>query len=253
MTSMIIKARDLEIQDIVFSKLEDSPYITSQRVAIISHKKPKNKLLVQTPVFISETYGIPREGPYYPTARSRSFYKLPFCHERRAFSDELDYEAIEVFYNKLKEIDMHCSSEGFRIQMFGDKNAQKYEYQPLVRTPDDADEETIVEGKTYYRPPYTKVKLDMVFDTEQPCFKLFDKTDNSKQAIELKSFEDVLQHMRYMTKHRMVIHFSRLYAMKTSAGHEKKKYGIILKAFAVECTNKPRFNGGDREADLFID
>ena len=41
-----------------------------------------------------------------------------------------------------------------------------------------------------------------------------------------------------MTKHRMVIHFCKLYAMKTSSGNEKKKYGITLKAVAIECTNK---------------
>ena len=41
-----------------------------------------------------------------------------------------------------------------------------------------------------------------------------------------------------MTKHRMVIIFSKLYAMRTSSGNEKKKYGIVLKAIAIECSNK---------------
>jgi hypothetical protein len=36
----------------------------------------------------------------------------------------------------------------------------------------------------------------------------------------------------------MVILFHKLYAMKTTAGNEKRKYGIILKAVAVECSNK---------------
>ena len=42
----------------------------------------------------------------------------------------------------------------------------------------------------------------------------------------------------------MVIHFCKLYAMKTSSGNEKKKYGITLEAVAIECTNKtvPKFN-----------
>ena len=54
----------------------------------------------------------------------------------------------------------------------------------------------------------------------------------------LSTFKDALQHIRYMTKHRMVINFQKLYAMKTSSGMEKKKYGIVLKAVAIECTNK---------------
>ena len=36
----------------------------------------------------------------------------------------------------------------------------------------------------------------------------------------------------------MVINFSKLYAMKTSSGNEKKKYGIVLKAIDIECSNK---------------
>ena len=129
---MTIRASELNVQDIVFGKLEDSTHITSQRVAVISHKQPKNKLLVQTPDFITETYGIPRKGPYYPNNKTKSFNKLPVCHERHEHVGELDYAPIERFYNKLREVDMHCSSEAFRIQMFGEKNANRYECQPLV-------------------------------------------------------------------------------------------------------------------------
>ena len=31
-----------------------------------------------TPVFITETYGIPRERPYYQTDQSRAFFNMPF-------------------------------------------------------------------------------------------------------------------------------------------------------------------------------
>ena len=251
---MVTRAHELDVQDIVFGKLEDSTLITSQKIAFISHKQPKAKLLIQTPEFVTETYGIPRDGPFYSTVRSRAFYKLPFCHERRQLSEELDYDAIEKFYDKLREIDAHCNSDAFRAQVFGDKNAKKYEYQPLVRTPeeDEEGEQTLHEGKVFFRPPYTKVKLDLFHDTEKPNFKLFDKSSGQRQEVPLTSFNDVLQHMRFMSKHRMVIHFSKLYAMKTSSGSDKRKYGIVLKATAVECVNKslPKV---DRDADLFSD
>ena len=54
----------------------------------------------------------------------------------------------------------------------------------------------------------------------------------------MNEFKEALQYIRYMTKHRMVIEFSKRYAMKTSSGNEKKKYGITLKAVAIECSNK---------------
>ena len=62
-------------------------------------------LVIKTPSIITECYGIPREGSFYLTDKSRSFYKLPFCHERVKYNDELSYNDIKDFYNKLKEID----------------------------------------------------------------------------------------------------------------------------------------------------
>ena len=54
----------------------------------------------------------------------------------------------------------------------------------------------------------------------------------------MNSLLEALQYIRYMTKYRMVINFSKMYAMKTSSGNENNKYGIVLKAIAIECSNK---------------
>ena len=250
---MVLKAHELEVQHIQFGKLEDNSLVQSQKLAFISYKEPKARLVVQTPEFLTETYGIPREGPFYSTPKSRAFFKLPFCHERHMHEGEVDYAQIEHFYKKLQEIDKYCDTDEFRAHMFGEKFAKKYEYQPLIRTAEEEDPENPKdETKTYYRPPYTKVKLDLFHDTEKPNFRLFDKSSGQRQEVPLTSFNDVLQHMRFMSKHRMVIHFSKLYAMKTSSGSDKRKYGIVLKATAVECVNKA-LPKADRDADLFSD
>ena len=249
----------LKVDDIVFQPLQDSSFIPSQKIAWISYKN-QNRLLVQSPDIITETYGVPREGPYYATDKSRAFYKLPFCHERHLHSDELDYEQIEAFYNKLKEIDALCDSEEFRVKTFGERNAYKFEYQPIVRVSrnelDDDEEEPvsdrILAGQPY-RPPYAKLKLDLAHDSGQPTFRLFDKSSQGNRVeIKLESFKDALQHMRYMTRHRFVIHLNRLYCMKKQPGtNEKRKYGIVLKLAAVECTNKTPPT--DRSANPCID
>jgi hypothetical protein len=109
------------------------------------------------------------------------------------------------------------------------------------------------EPDKYYRPPYTKVKLELAYDTEKPLFRLFDKTPTKRQEVVLSNFEEALDYMRYMTKHRMVIVFHKLYAMKTTAGNEKRKYGIILKAVAVECSNKSAPPGLSNSIDMFLD
>ena len=93
--------------------------------------------------------------------------------------------------------------------------------------------------KDYYRPPYAKIKLPLN-DSETPLFRLLDKKDDggTTQEIPLNSFSDVTKHMRYMTKHRMIIEVQKLYAMKTSSGGDKRKYGVTVRLVAAECTNR---------------
>ena len=69
---MVIKAHELKVQHIQFRKLEDNTLVQSQKLAFISDKEPKARLVVQTPEFLTETYGIPREGPLllYPQGPS---------------------------------------------------------------------------------------------------------------------------------------------------------------------------------------
>ena len=92
--------------------------------------------------------------------------------------------------------------------------------------------------ENYCRPPYAKFKLELAYDDNTLAFKVFDKKEGVRTEVALNSFKEALLHIRYMTKHRMVINFSKLYAMKTSSGNEQKKYGIVLKATAIECSNK---------------
>ena len=67
---------------------------------------------------------------------------------------------------------------------------------------------------------------------------MYDKKDGVRTEVALNSFAEALQFIRYMTKHRIVIVFSKLYAMKTSSENEKEKYGVALQAIATECSNK---------------
>ena len=94
---MVIKAHELEVQHIQFGKLEDNTLVQSQKLAFISYKEPKAQLVVQTPEFLTEAYGIPREGPFYSTPQARAFYKLPFCHERHLHEGEVEYAQIGQF------------------------------------------------------------------------------------------------------------------------------------------------------------
>ena len=87
--------------------------------------------------------------------------------------------------------------------------------------------------------------MELAYDDDSPCFKVFDRKDGVRTEVALNEFKEALQYIRYLTKHRMVIHLCKVYATKTSSGNEKKKkYGITLKAVAIACTNTtvPKFN-----------
>ena len=95
---------------------------------------------------------------------------MPFCHEFKKHEDELDYAEIEACYKqKLREIDDFLVSRRFRLQLLGEKNADKYEYQPIVRAVVDLED-----TENYFRPPYAKFKLELAYDDDSPCFKVFE-------------------------------------------------------------------------------
>ena len=110
---MATKTTDVDVNLFQIGRLENSSTVSSQKIAWINYDTNKKKLHIQTPVFVTECYGIPRQGTYYQTDKSRAFYKLPFCHARALRSDEVDYCAMEKFYNKLVEMDQLFGSKGF--------------------------------------------------------------------------------------------------------------------------------------------
>ena len=59
--------------------------------------------------------------------------------------------------------------------------------------------------------------------------------------------------MRYMSKHRFIVHINKLYSMKSNNGGDKKKYGLSLTITAVECSNKPQPARIERSSGIFVD
>ena len=159
----------------------------SQKIAFITYVDDTTRLSVMTPEFITETYGIPREGPYYKTDRSRAFFKMSCCHEFKKYEDEIHYAEIEAAHNKLEEIDEHLGIGEFRLQLFGEKNADKYEPQPIVRTIVELED-----TENYFRPPYAKFKLDLAYNDDSPAFKVFEKKDGVRTEVVLKLLQGSL-------------------------------------------------------------
>ncbi|MFM7987643.1 MAG: hypothetical protein ACKPKO_50850, partial [Candidatus Fonsibacter sp.] len=65
--------------------------------------------------------------------------------------------------------------------------------------------------------------MELAYDDDTPAFQVFNKKEGVITEDALNSFKEALQHIRYMTKRRMVINFSKLYAMKTSSGNREEE------------------------------
>ena len=147
---MASRTEQFNVKQISFTALEDSSYVKSQKQAYISHRN--QKLLLQTPYFLTEAFGVPRAGEYYNTLKSRAFYKMGLCDDRQEHPLDVDYDAIKSFREKLLEIDELMTSAETKNKLFGDKG-DRYEYVPIVRFPPALDEDDDAQKK-FYRPPF---------------------------------------------------------------------------------------------------
>ena len=93
---MAINYTEINADELTFSPLRDNVYVPTQKIAWIS-KKDKTKMTIQTPRVITEAYGIPRQDIFYITEKSRAFYKMPLCHERKQYAEDVDYNKINDF------------------------------------------------------------------------------------------------------------------------------------------------------------
>ena len=97
---MPVKINSVDVSKIAVSKVEDNLLIKSQKQALLTYDN--DSFVIQTPQFIVESYGIPQHSTYYTTAKSRAFFKMPFCHDRRKYEDGIDYNAVKDVRNNSK-------------------------------------------------------------------------------------------------------------------------------------------------------
>ena len=191
----------------------------------ISSSHANSRLLIQTPEIITETYGIPPKGIFYATDKSRAFYKLPLCHDRHKYGNEIDYDQVKEFHEKIIMLDNYFGSDDFKVNFFGDEKALNYEYQPILRISPPGD----AINNNAYKPPYIKLKIDIDHETGQPTCRVFDKSNGVRDEIKPKNLDDLTNHMRFMSKHRFIIHVCKLFTMKKFAEKEKANLWNLFK------------------------
>ena len=103
----------------------ESSRTTAERLYIISRLAPTTD--DRQRLNVNGDLRNPARGPYYNTGRPRAFLLMPFGHVCKQHEEDIDYAETEALHDKLMEIRGYFDSE-FRLQMFGEKNAEKYEF-----------------------------------------------------------------------------------------------------------------------------
>lgn len=227
---------------VTFTALEENSRVTSQKIAYVRYKTGSNDVMlqIQTPKINLFTYGIPMLGQYYPDDKSRSFIKLPL--------DET-VEELKVFCDKLTELDTIMQSQEMKRKIFGsDKIAEAYNYQTIVREPENDMEE---EGATF-KPKYMKLKIDTDYNTGDVKTRIMVKEDSGRKKLDdVKTITDLTKYVRYKSNIRMVVTINKLYATRAKVG-DKKKYGLTFKILQVEC-EAPLNKAAQYDMDAFVD
>ena len=254
--SDIIKYNKIDVNKIIFSKPKPSDWTTTQNISYINYDQDNNRKLqlkIQTPEIYYEAGGIPKLHEKTKSEEERRYIKIPFCHERKKYGDKVNYDEIKILYDNLLEIDKKCGSQEFREEMF-DKNHNQYFYQPIVRIPDPDEEPKLDKnGNPFFQFPYFKGKLPFNYnDSTIPEFKVLERVDDKRVQVEIKSLDDVEKYIVWQSKYRLIISFSKLYAMKSKGGKDKKAYGIILKITCIE-VQRPANSITSKSSDAFID
>ena len=78
-----------------------------------------------------------------------------------------------------------------------------------------------------YKPPYIKLKIDLDSTTGLPKLNLYNKTYDSRELVNVETFKEATEHIKYLTKVRFIISIDRLYLMK-SQGASKLKIWVIF-------------------------
>ena len=236
-TNEIILCKNFNINNLSFSDIKEAKLPKGSKEAYPIYKiNNKNVDFIQLPWFQVISYGIPQLGDYITENKQRLFIKIPL---------DLSNPDIKEVYDKFVTIDSYLSSTDFRSNVFENSKVNKYVYQPIIRIPENEDNDK----KIKY--PYIKINFDTNIEDNSIKTGIFNSNNNNRTFIEdIKDIDDVTKYITYLSKIRPIIKPVRLWIQPSNI--KDPKYGLKLKIIKVEVEkfNKNNLNYQD---DTFID
>lgn len=265
-TANSISWSKVSIENFDITKPDDNDRVPAQKLSYIRYKSKGRvgQLHMKTPRIQNTSGGIPQEGPFYPDDMKRAKgYKIPF---NKSNPDEIDY------YNKMKELDDWFSSEQFRKDVLGwsEKISQGYDYTPIVRLPQEVEEEEIDEHtdpekiksikqlkekreKMGPRPDYMKSYFELEYQTNRVLVKIIEKQGEEKKTVDdVNVLDDALKYINYMGFCKYILTPNKLYATKNKDKNGRKQYGVTWKTICVEAEPSEKNSKQELPDDPFI-
>ncbi len=246
---------DVNVSQVNFTDLEENTRSKGQKISYIRYTSPETgseiPLFIQFPWIHLSTYGVPKLGEYYTDDSQRSFVKVP-----------LDQSVTEVkqLSDMLRKLDDKLGSTEFKEKMFGAK-ASKYIYQPILRMPQEEDEDTKKDSKKDYGPrhPYMKLKIDTSYPDNQVKSIVFTSVMEGSKRVRtkvegVKSVDDFASHVCWMSRIRPIARPVKLWAQAPSK--KDPTYGLTFKIAKTEVEPPAKNNSNVKqylESDAFLD
>ena len=258
-TANTVSWNKVSVDNFDITKPEDNERVPAQKLSYVryNNKGRAGQLYMKTPRIHMTSGGIPQEGPFYPDDQKRAKgFKIPFTKET---AEETD------FHNKMKELDAYFSAEEFKRDILGwsDKVIATYDYMPIVRSPqeydnDDDEEEDEEKAKAKKalrekrekmgpRPDYMKPFFELEYQTNKVLVKILHKTGDEKVPVEdVNVLDDALKYISWNGYAKYILTPNKLYATKQKDNKTgKKTYGVTWKIICVEA--EPAEKAGGKE------
>ncbi|AVL94693.1 hypothetical protein ma307 [Moumouvirus australiensis] len=231
----IYRYKNVDFQNMDISDLKKGE---GQPICYLNYKDEKHgetKLLVQTGEIKITDGGVPGKHPkYYPTDDKREFIKVPL--------DDSQPACVEL-RKHLERADEYFGSDSVRMQVFG-KKAGSYQYQPLIRTPqeqDNDDEDNKKKGDKEKKPrhDFVKLKFNMVGSEENRAnkTKLLELNNGKKEPVKADTITEIYNHIKFLSEVKIIFYYAKLWANTSKAqGASKILYGVGLKAMVIQFT-----------------
>ena len=190
--SSIIDVATFDVNSLEVSDFRETSFNKAQNVALVLYNK--KKMLMQTPWMKYNVHGIKPFGEYVKNDNDRDFIRIPL--------DVDNFSKLEVFKDKIAEIDKLFDLNDFKTKYFTSKNVKNHKLGKLIRMCEKSDnyiaKPTKLDrnGVTYksvdmFTVPYITGKLNYDYSNDERKIStvLIHNIDGVKNLCLIKQFQ----------------------------------------------------------------